>query len=75
MLQQNARIFSLDAGWKFHLGDIDSPLPNKHIADRLAISDVTVAHHLTAIFNKLGVVSRLELALYASRHGLASPTA
>ena len=22
----------LDAAWKFHLGDIDSPLPNKHIA-------------------------------------------
>src|SRR5262245_61213862 len=26
------QVFSLDAGWKFHLGEIDPPLPNTHIA-------------------------------------------
>jgi beta-galactosidase len=29
-------VFRLDAGWKFHLGEIDSPLPNKHIAAYMA---------------------------------------
>src|SRR5436309_3107104 len=27
---------SLDAGWLFHLGDIDSPIPNRHIAAYMA---------------------------------------
>src|SRR5207248_4467539 len=30
------QVFRLDAGWKFHLGDIVSPLPNKHIAAYMA---------------------------------------
>jgi DNA-binding NarL/FixJ family response regulator len=43
---------------------------NRQIAKQLAISEVTVNHHLTSIFNKLGVPSRLELVVYAYRHGL-----
>lgn len=47
-------------------------LKNKQIAQRLSISETTVRHHLTSIFNKVGVTDRLELAIYAYRYGLAS---
>lgn len=46
---------------------------NRDIAGRLAISLQTVKHHLTSIFDKTGVSSRLELALFAIRHGLVTP--
>jgi len=46
---------------------------NKKIADTLAISEKTVKHHLTNIFEKLGVSSRLELALFAAQHHLPPP--
>ena len=50
-------------------------LRNKHIAARLYISEATVRHHLTAIFAKLDVADRFELAIYAYQHGLAQPPA
>src|SRR5262249_33827302 len=50
-------------------------LRNKYIAERLYISEATVRHHLTAIFAKLGVSDRFELAIYAYQHGLAKPPA
>jgi DNA-binding NarL/FixJ family response regulator len=43
---------------------------NKQIADALCISDTTVRHHLSTIFSKLNVSDRLELLIYAQRHGL-----
>lgn len=43
---------------------------NKKIADTLNISEKTVKHHLTNIFEKLGVSNRLELALFAAHHDL-----
>lgn len=45
-------------------------LKNKEIAQRLHISEATVRHHLTTIFNKLGVSDRFDLLLYAFRNGL-----
>ena len=45
-------------------------LKNKQIGDRLSITETTVRHHLTSIFTKLGVESRLEMVIFAHRHGL-----
>jgi two-component system, NarL family, nitrate/nitrite response regulator NarL len=45
---------------------------NKEIALKLSISEETVKRHLSNIFGKLGVSSRLELAILASRHNLGS---
>jgi len=43
---------------------------NRHIANKFDISEQTVKHHMTSIFDKLGVYNRLELALFAIHHGL-----
>lgn len=45
---------------------------NKEIAEKLSISEQTVKNHLHNIFDKLGVSDRLELALYALHHKLAT---
>ncbi|MCI0485421.1 MAG: response regulator transcription factor [Blastocatellia bacterium] len=52
---------------------ISEGLKNKEIAERLFISEWTVRHHITSIFNKLGVSDRVELILYAYRQGLVDP--
>lgn len=44
---------------------------NREIATRLKISLQTVKHHLTSAFDKTGTSSRLELALFAIRHGIS----
>ncbi|MEQ1729167.1 MAG: response regulator transcription factor [Vicinamibacterales bacterium] len=43
---------------------------NKDIAEKLTISEETVKRHLTNIFDKTGMSSRLELAMYAVKHGI-----
>lgn len=52
------------------IGLIVEAAGNKKIAETLGISEKTVKHHLTNIFEKLGVSSRLELALFATQHNL-----
>lgn len=46
-------------------------LRNDDIARRLGITPKTVKNHLTALFEKVGVSSRLELVVYAYQHRLA----
>jgi two-component system, NarL family, nitrate/nitrite response regulator NarL len=46
-------------------------LSNREIAERFKLSEVTVKHHLNSVFDKCGVSNRVELALFALRHGLA----
>ena len=45
---------------------------NKEIAQRLAVSEETIKHHLTRMFDKVGAANRLELALAATRHDLVN---
>lgn len=49
-------------------------LSNREVADRLVLSERTVARHLANVFTKLGVKSRTAAAAHAHRHGLV-PTA
>lgn len=44
---------------------------NRGIAQRLRVSEETIKHHLTHIYDKLGVSNRLELAIFSFHHGLA----
>jgi DNA-binding NarL/FixJ family response regulator len=43
---------------------------NKDIAGSFGISEYTVKHHLTSVYDKLGVYNRVELVLFAMSHGL-----
>jgi two-component system, NarL family, nitrate/nitrite response regulator NarL len=43
---------------------------NRAIAKRSGVSEQTVKNQLCVLFQKVGVSSRLELAMYAVRHGL-----
>ena len=52
------------------VGLICRGLKNKDIADSLFITETTVRHHLTSIFEKLGTKNRLELVVYAFKNSL-----
>jgi two-component system, NarL family, nitrate/nitrite response regulator NarL len=45
---------------------------NREIAQKFSVREDTVKHHLTSIFSKLGVSTRLELALFAIEHRLVA---
>lgn len=49
---------------------IVSGFSNGEIAERFSLSSHTVKHHISHIFEKLGVSNRLELALFALEHQL-----
>jgi DNA-binding NarL/FixJ family response regulator len=48
-------------------------LPNKLIAQRLAISEKTVKAHLTSVYRQIGVTDRTQAALWAQRHEVTRP--
>ncbi len=64
------RPYGLTAREREILSAIGMGLSNKDIAAQFGISVETVKHHLTSIFDKTGVSSRLELALFAAQHRL-----
>jgi DNA-binding NarL/FixJ family response regulator len=45
---------------------------NRNIARLLLITEDTVKHHLTNVFDKTGVSNRLELTLFAQKHDLVN---
>jgi len=51
---------------------ISSGYTNKDLAKELGISENTAKHHITNIFDKLGVSNRMELVLFALEHRLIS---
>ncbi len=51
------------------IGTILNGCSNKDVGKQFSISERTVKHHLSNIFQKLEVSSRLELAVFALNHG------
>jgi two-component system nitrate/nitrite response regulator NarL len=68
--QASARRFNLTQRELEIIQAVVDGLPNKEIASRLGVREATVKHHLTSIFDKVGVSNRLELALFAMHHNL-----
>lgn len=66
-----ARIASLTPREREVVAQIAQGFGTARIAKDLFISEKTVRNHLASIFDKLMVSDRLELAIYAVRHGLA----
>jgi DNA-binding NarL/FixJ family response regulator len=51
---------------------IEGGYTNKEIAKKFALSEPAVKHHLTNIFDKLGVSNHLELVLFSIHHHLTN---
>jgi len=62
--------FSLTARQLEVVAEVVDGCCNKDIAEKLFISEQTVKNHIMAIFDKVGVSTRLELALFARDHEL-----
>jgi len=54
------------------LAEVAAGHSNREVGHRFSICERTVKHHLTSIFDKVGVSSRLELALFAVKHRLVA---
>jgi len=69
---ESARIASLTAREREVIGMIvqGKGALNKDLAERAFISERTLRNHLTTIYQKLDVANRLELYVYATKHGL-----
>jgi DNA-binding NarL/FixJ family response regulator len=68
---EKARITTLTDREREVITLVGEGLKNRQIAERLFITETTVTHHLSSVFSKLEVSDRLELIIYAFRHGLA----
>jgi len=51
--------------------EVSEGATNRDVARKLHMSEQTVKNHLSTIYDKLGLSTRLELALYAVEHHLA----
>jgi DNA-binding NarL/FixJ family response regulator len=64
--------FNLTAREMEILSAVVAGCSNKEIAKQFKLSENTVKHHVSNIFDKMGVSTRVELALAAMHHGLVS---
>lgn len=69
--EEEVRIESLSSREMEVVALIAQGFGTSRIAETLFISEKTVRNHLATIYDKLDVSDRLELALFAVRHGLA----
>jgi two-component system, NarL family, nitrate/nitrite response regulator NarL len=65
-----AKIATLTPREREVVGAVASGFNGPRIASEFGISQATVRHHITSILSKLEVSNKLELAVYAFRHGL-----
>ncbi|MEO7741663.1 MAG: response regulator transcription factor [Usitatibacter sp.] len=74
---QKVRISSLTARERQIVIEMasDAGATARVVAELLCISEHTLRNHLTSIYEKLGVSSRLELWAYANEHGLTRKSA
>jgi DNA-binding NarL/FixJ family response regulator len=68
---EKAKIRSLTEREREVIALVGEGLKNRQIAERLFVTETTITHHLSSVFSKLEVSDRLELLIYAFRHGLA----
>ncbi|MGH9469060.1 MAG: response regulator [Terriglobia bacterium] len=66
------KTFGLSARELQMLSAIVGGYANKEIAQKFSLSEHTVKHHITNLFDKLGVSNRVELALFAISHNLVN---
>ena len=64
------RAFGLTPREREVLTQVAAGAPNKEIARKFAVSEETIKHHLTRMFDKVGASNRLELAMLATERGL-----
>ena len=64
----NANPFALSERESAVLARVVEGLSNKEISEALELSEKTVKHYMTSLFRKLGVKSRLELAVLAQKN-------
>jgi DNA-binding NarL/FixJ family response regulator len=67
-----AKIATLTPREREVVGAVACGFNGPRIASEFGISEATVRHHITSILSKLDVSNKLELAVYAFRHGLRS---
>jgi len=68
--QENQPLQEMTAREREVLALVAAGLSNKLIARRLGITEATVKAHLTHIYRRIGVDSRVQAALWARQHGL-----
>lgn len=66
----SGRAFALTTRELEIVAAVASGYTNRQMAEKFAIAEDTIKHHLTSIFDKTGVSNRLELALFAIHHKL-----